>query len=102
MDGLEFIDNHLSICFSFYNFHLSTRLLFFYARRLWRCSDFLGKSQPCTRGGQFKTIYERASPFEPFLLLDAGVRSTRGIKTDAGQKVDISWDGLLIVYDQKV
>lgn len=63
MDGLEFIDNHLSICFSFYNFHLNTRLLFFCARQLWRCSDFLGESQPYTRGGKFKTIYERASLF---------------------------------------
>lgn len=62
MDGLEFIDNHLSL-FSFYNFHLNTRLLFFCARRLWRCSEFFGESRPYTRGGQFKTIYEGASPF---------------------------------------
>jgi len=63
--GLEFIDNHLSTVF-FLTIFTST-LDFFSSARVSSgdCSGFSAFSafSAYTRGGQFKTIYERASPF---------------------------------------
>lgn len=73
MDGLEFIDNHLSICFSFYNFHLNLDFSSFALVSSGVAATFSANLSPTQEADNSRLFTSERAFFEPFLLLDAGV-----------------------------